>query len=115
MGEESGAQKKIFLDQGSRHDTTLFRNNVGVAIYEDGRRVRYGLCVGSSDLIGWKTIEITPDMVGEKVAVFTALETKSKKGKAQEKQKNFIRAVLESGGLAGIARTVDDARKITKG
>jgi hypothetical protein len=36
--------------------------------------LKYGLCLGSSDLIGWTIREITPDMVEKKVAVFTAIQ-----------------------------------------
>lgn len=83
----------------------LFRNNVGMAIQQDGRRIRYGLFPGSSDLIGWKSVEITPEMVGRKVAVFTAVEVKTPKGRLSAAQKNFIDVVREHGGIAGVART----------
>lgn len=83
---------------------TLFRNNVGLAKMADGRRIRYGLCPGSSDLIGFKTITITPEMVGQKIAVFTAIEVKSRRGKTSEKQQNFIDVVRRAGGIAKIIR-----------
>ena len=40
------------------------------------RRVKYGLYKGSSDLIGWKSIEITPEMIGQRFAVFVSVEVK---------------------------------------
>ena len=89
----------------------LFRNNTGALRDQSGRLVRFGLCKGSSDLIGWTSIEITEEMVGEKVAVFTAIEIKDK-GKATDDQLRFIQRVNEAGGLAGIARCVASATRI---
>ena len=88
----------------SQNGYTLFRNNVGVAKLADGRRIRFGLFPGSSDLIGWKTITVTPDMIGKKIAVFTAIEIKSKEGRTSKKQQNFIDAARRSGGIAEIKR-----------
>ncbi len=76
-----------------------------------GRLVKFGLCKGSSDLIGFKTVEVTPDMVGQKIAIFSAIEVKDK-GKATQEQKKFIDIVLDAGGLAGIAKDIQDAKKI---
>lgn len=90
------------------HGARLFRNNVGGLQDATGRYVQYGLCVGSSDLIGWTEVEITPDMVGKKVAVFTAIEVKAAKGRPTQLQQDFIAAVRTAGGLAGIARSRAD-------
>lgn len=77
--------------------------------------LRAGLIKGSSDLIGWTTVEITPEMVGQKVAVFTAIEAKTGKTKISPEQQKFIDVVIESGGIAGVAKSVEDAVKIIKG
>lgn len=61
-----------------------------------------GLCKGSSDLIGWKTVVVTPEMVGTKIAVFTALEVKYGSTKTTEEQTNFIEQVNKSGGFGKI-------------
>lgn len=82
----------------------IFRNNVGCLRAEDGRYVDFGLCVGSSDLIGWQSVDITPEMVGRKVAVFTAVEVKGPRGRLEKAQANFLRRVKEAGGVAMIAR-----------
>ncbi len=37
----------------------IFRNNTGAVTTADGRFITFGLCKGSSDLIGWTEIEIT--------------------------------------------------------
>lgn len=88
----------------------MFRNNVGAYRDETGRVIRYGVGnPGGSDLIGWTPVTITPDMVGRTVAVFTAVEVKTPKGKPTEAQINFLHQVKQSGGIAGIARSADDA------
>ena len=96
----------------------LLRNNVGGLKDSTGRFVAYGLgshggkvLRGPSDLIGWRTITITPDMVGRQVAVFAAVEVKDR-AKATPEQEQFIAQVQAAGGLAGVARSVEEARAI---
>ena len=91
----------------------LWRNNVGALRDQRGQLVRYGLCPGSSDLIGFRTIVITPDMVSQRVAVFTAVEVKDR-GRPTEQQAAFITMVQQAGGLAGVARSVPDALSILR-
>lgn len=105
----------------------MFRNNVGVGwigqqlvtrpgtvLLKDARPLHAGLCEGSSDLIGYTTIEVTPEMVGRQIAVFTALEVKTPTGRATPKQLNFIEQVRKSGGIAGIARSPEEAANLIK-
>lgn len=117
---ESGTLREVRLAVGGREDCRLFRNNVGVAKFRDEktgnvRVVHYGLHKGSADLIGWRAVEITPDMVGQRVAVFVSIETKSARGSRAEDQKNWAQQVRAAGGLAGFARSVADAVKIILG
>ncbi len=93
----------------------LFRNNTGALKDERGRLVRFGLAVGGSDLIGITPVTVTQDMVGKKLAVFTAIEVKARRGVATSRQLAFIERIRELGGLAGVARSVEDALKIIKG
>lgn len=90
----------------------LFRNNVGLFTTNTGRKVRTGLCKGSSDLIGWTPITITQDMLGKTVAVFTAVECKTEKGRASKEQLNFIEQVKANGGFAVIARGEQDIHEL---
>lgn len=76
----------------------IWRNNTGVLPDRQGVPIRFGLCVGSSDLIG-----ITPD------GRFLAIETKTAKGRIRPEQQRFIDAVRAKGGIAGIARSPEDA------
>lgn len=93
----------------------LFRNNCGALQDKNGTWVRYGLAVGSSDLIGFKSVVVTHDMVGSKVAVFVALEGKSETGRTTEEQDNFLAMVRTAGGMAGVFRSLDDAVDILEG
>ena len=90
----------------------LFRNNCGVAVYQSGHRVKYGLCTGSSDLIGWTPRVIQPDDVGRLVAVFTAIETKQPGKRPTAAQQNFIERVLEAGGIAAVATNCEDVEQV---
>lgn len=96
----------------SHGDVRLFRNNSGM--YQDprGNFVHYGLCVGSSDLIGWRTITIRPEHVGTERAIFCAIEVKGDRGLVTAPQRRFIDVVRTSGGLAGVAYSLSDARHI---
>lgn len=89
--------------------TTNWRNNTGALTDERGRLVRYGLCPGSSDLIGLTPLEL-PDRPA--IAVFTAIECKSATGRPTDQQLNYLKRVRELGGIAGIARSPDDAERI---
>ena len=91
----------------------LWRNNVGALKDQAGQLVRYGLCPGSSDLIGYRTVVITPEMVGQRVAIFAAVEVKDR-ARPTEQQTAFINLVQGAGGLAGIARSVPDALSILR-
>jgi len=114
--KENPIQKTVFKDVGSREDVRIFRNNIGMATNPDGQKIKYGLCnPGGSDLIGWTKKTITMDMIGEQVAIFTAIEVKAKGKKPTEKQKNFLKQVKKSGGIAGVAWNSEDANKIIDG
>ena len=110
MTSERDIQSEVWEAVG--HYSVLFRNNVGAIKGVDGAWVRFGLVKGSSDLIGWTPVEITQDMVGSHVAVFTAIEIKTAKGKPTDAQQYFIARVKADGGYAGVARSVEDGMKV---
>lgn len=110
--DELAVQNHIRLSLG-RGPVRLWRNNTGALKDASGRLVRYGLCTGSSDLIGFTTVTITPDMVGQQLAVFTAIEVKDK-GRPTPEQLRFLEVVRAAGGMAGVARTVEDAQDIIR-
>lgn len=109
---ETAIVQQIRLTVGGLPAVRLFRNSVGVARFPNGTAIPYGLCVGSSDLIGWRSVRILPHMVGKYVAVFTAIEVKTPEGRATPEQSNFILAVRKAGGMAGIATSPTEAMEI---
>ena len=64
---------------------------------------------GAGDLLGWKRVTVTPDMVGQQVAVFLSIEVKTPTGRIRTEQQQWLDAVQAAGGIAGVARSVDDA------
>lgn len=102
----------------------LWRNNCGGFYDENGRFVRYGLGseakLASSDWIGIRPTLITPDMVGQVLGVFTAVEMKqegwrfNKNDEHLLQQKKFIDIVNQNGGMAGFAQSVDDFYRIIR-
>lgn len=100
--KESNLINKILISMP--RNRILFRNTVGLLYDRQGNPIRAGLCVGSSDLIGWTSITITPEMVGKSVAVFTAVEAKTKNVRTTPEQQNFIDRVKMAGGIGEIIR-----------
>ena len=75
----------------------FWRNNVGLTPRADGGMVRYGLGVGSADLIGIV------------YGTFVALEVKRPGGKVSDAQEKWIDLVWEKGGRAWVVSDVRTA------
>ncbi len=138
MAAESTVQRNVWLALARRAlaRATLFRANSGKAWLSGGgkvevdargtahvpfaRPVALGLALtsgdtvpGLSDLAGWTDVVITPEMVGCRVPVFTAIETKeSGGGRRRENQINFVQQVQKAGGIAGFAASEQQANEI---
>ena len=113
--QETVLQQNIRLALGQHSNLRLFRNETGkLPDPRTGRWVQFGLAKGSSDLIGFKTIKVTPEMIGEEIAQFVSIEIKTERGKLTEVQQNWLQKVKSSGGIVGVARTVKDALQILK-
>lgn len=119
MTTESTNQKNIRLAT-NLSGGLLFRNNSGVAVFEQRgviRHVRYGLGndskllnaeFKSSDLIGVTPVLVEPRHVGRVFGVFTAIEAKSgdwiyRATERETAQLNFINKIRECGGIATFA------------
>ena len=111
MTSEQTIQQHIRL-ACSKGDCRLFRNNTGSLLDKNGRPVQFGLCKGSADLIGYRSITITPEMVGQQVAVFLSIEVKTPTGRIRPEQQAWMETVQAAGGIAGVARSVEDALRI---
>lgn len=112
MSSEAKVQAEV-REKASQLGWRLWRNNVGVFVDERGVPVRYGLAnessamnkvVKSSDLIGLRPVVITPDMVGQTIGQFVAIECKHGEWSMRENdkhagaQKAFIEMVKKLGG-----------------
>ncbi len=107
---ETHLQQEIRLALGTRPDLRLYRNNCGsLPDPRTGRLVTFGLARGSADLIGWRTVVVTPDMVGQRIAVFTSIEVKTATGRLRPEQQAWLGVVRGAGGVAGVVRSVEDA------
>jgi len=112
---ETEIQQRIRLALGTTPHLRLFRNQVGqLPDPRTGRPVQFGLARGSADLIGWRTVTITPDMVGTRLAVFTSIEVKTPTGRLTPQQHAWLGTVRSAGGIAGVARSVRDAEEILR-
>jgi hypothetical protein len=126
MGAEQITQQRILL-QYSKGPVRLWRNNVGTGwagradratpqnlralaasirpgdvVVRQARPLHAGLCVGSSDLIGFRT---RPDGIAQ----FVALEVKSPTGRPTKEQTAFLDHITQAGGCAGVVRSITDA------
>jgi hypothetical protein len=127
---EHEIQQRILLSCGSG-SARLWRNNVGTGwagpatkvtpgniravaaalrpgdvVVRQGRPLHAGLCVGSSDLIGYR-------QVGG-LAQFVALEVKSATGRASSEQQRFIDHIRSAGGCGAVVRSVEDADSVLR-
>ncbi len=114
---EAPVVKRVMM-RASKLKLRLFRNNRGLFKTLDGKRkVRAGLeAEGASDLIGIKTITITPDMLWEQIGVFVAIEVKKPSWKkpstdTEQQQQNFIDQVIKRGGIAFFINDHEDLEK----
>jgi len=68
-----------------------------------------GLGKGSPDLIGWLSVPVKSG----KISVFVGIEVKRETGGVvADEQNSWIERIRRAGGIAGVARSVDDARDI---
>lgn len=91
------------------HTVSTSRGPMRIVEIIKSRHIKYGLFnPGGLDAIGWQSIEITPAMVGARVAVFTAVDAKTAGYPTlSEGQRNFVRQVTQAGGLCYVARRKD--------
>jgi hypothetical protein len=104
-------QQSIRLACG-RGPVRLWRNNTGALVDQQGRLVRFGLCKGSSDLIGLRSLLVTPELLGQRIAQFVALEIKTPHGVVTPEQRAFLRVVDQLGGVAAICRSIQEAEAV---
>ena len=116
MNKETKIQRLIMLSL-SEAGCLVWRNEtagawIGKVLHKAGGQVtlgaammmRFGLCVGSADIIG-----IAP------CGRFLAIEVKTSTGRPSKEQVVFLAAVKKAGGISGIAHSPEEALNIING
>lgn len=129
---ESPNQRRIWVAAAALVGVILFRVNTGKAwvptsgkprrlpdgmFIPGGRPIALGFgllngepAVGVADLCGWRSILVTPDMVGCRIAVFASIEAKrSDGGRVSEEQARWRDTIIAAGGIAGVANSAEEA------
>lgn len=127
MTAERDVQADIRIQLG-HGNVRLFRQQVGETWIGECRRLRDGSVLilnprrfvsgfeGWPDLGGWVSVIVTPEMVGQRIAIAVQIENKRPKvKKAREAQQNFLTMAKSHGVRCGIARSVEEAKKILDG
>jgi len=113
---EKEIQHEVRLALGTQPGCVFYRNNVGQAEFVSPQgaisNVKYGLCEGSSDLIGLVSIAITPEMVGKTIARFTAIELK-KVGASTEKKRAALQQMFRDlvNRMGGYSEVITDPQQ----
>lgn len=110
----------------SKGNVRLFRQNSGEGwtgnaitlpdgsvLIKNPRRLIAGF-PGLADLGGWRSVVVRKDMVGQQIAVYVAIEVKTRGGKLRSQQEAFLEAVAAAGGIAGVARSTEEAKGALK-
>jgi hypothetical protein len=71
-----------------------------------GAQLVQGAPTGFPDTAGWKTITVTPDMIGKKLAVFVGEELKAT-GDLSPEQRAFGKILKAMGGIFRVKRADD--------
>jgi predicted Holliday junction resolvase-like endonuclease len=79
---------------------TYFRINTGKGKTYDGRHFDTGTPQGYSDLTGFTRVG--------NLAVFTAIEIKTGKGRTTLEQERFLEHIKKNGGIAFVARSTEE-------
>jgi len=109
--KESTIQADIMLAL-SQNGCIVFRNEtagawVGKLVMQDkgfitlanAKMIQAGLTKGGSDIIG----------IYKATGQLLAVEVKAPNGRVTKEQENFIKAIKKANGIAGVARSVQDA------
>lgn len=135
MSDDPTTWGKRILIEASRLGARLFRRNIGMGwignakkftdpqtihvfagdvLIRNARPFHNGI-VGQYDTYGWNEVLITPDMVGQRIAIHIEIEAKTGTGRETQEQVAWGEAVRRAGGRAGVARDLADVKRIVNG
>ena len=107
---ETRLQNQIRLAVSANcENVTLYRNHTGALRDNRGKFVQFGLSPGSPDLVGYKKIRITEEMVGQDLAVFIGIEIKTPGENARDDQQHWLDRLEKHGGIASVVHSEAEA------
>ena len=98
-----GPTRLLRINAGVAWQGTVLQHNRDLLVLAHPRALRLA-APGVSDLIGWT-----------EGGRFVAIEVKAGRRQPTDEQAAFLDLVRRSGGLAGVARSVEEARAILEG
>lgn len=109
--QETAVWKQVLLKY-SQKGYRLFRNQRYVGPIVRGGKItkswaNCGLCDGAGDVVGYRIITVTAEMIGKKIAQFCSFETKTEKGSVKPEQTQFVNTIKNDGGIAEVIRPED--------
>ena len=115
---------KILAKHGACPDRRLWRNETAgawvgkrkgttdkgdVVLRRGARLIQAGLCKGSADIIGLIMEPVSPT---NWIAVFVALEVKTKGVRTEDHQSKYLEVIVALGGIAAVVRSVEDVDEL---
>lgn len=71
-----------------------------------------GAAPGTADLVGFRPLQVTPDMVGKTIAQFVAIEVKKPGERPRENQLRYLRMINQRGGVGVWADDVEGVENL---
>jgi hypothetical protein len=99
---------------GNAYTGKLLKFSDGQVTLGFPRRLSFGVFnPGGPDMIGLKTVRITPDMVGKDIGVFMGIEIKrAEGGKLTVEQAEVLGMISARGGISGCVSSVEEFIKL---
>ena len=111
--EETALATRIMFALSALPNVWVWENQIGVAVYDSGARVAYGLGgAGAPDLVvevGYSPVGASP---GSFIVVAVWLEVKLPHGTIQHDQKRWHAAARRGGRNVAVVRSVESARSV---
>ena len=106
---------RIFRNNsGSAWQGETFRLKNGDMLIKNPRVVHFGLCKGSSDLIGFIPVKINHSHLNKTMAVFTGIEIKTGTLKPTTEQINWHNMIQQNGGISIITNKILTVEELSR-
>lgn len=106
LAHMDGSRERLFrVNSGTGWVGRVVKRSSDVLVLGEPRPLK-AAPIGWPDLCGWETVEITPDMVGLRVAVFVAEEFKGRRDALRPEQLRFRDVLERMGGVYRVVRPI---------